>query len=92
MNISKELIIGLSTMTKKDHRDMTAKKFDDKVEKNIFLRQHYRARDMRVDGVALKEAAIVGFRRRPIEAVDTNIIEGEEGGLEYMTAELDLSL
>jgi hypothetical protein len=92
MNISGELIIGLSTMTKRDQRDMTAKKFNDKIEKNTFLRQYYRARDRRVDGVALKKAAIVGFRRRPIEAMDTNIIEGEEGDLEYMTAELDLSL
>ena len=64
-----------SQMTKKDQRDMTAKKFNEKVEKNIFLREHYRARKARFNGKQLSKPALCGFKKRVLMSTSE---EGEE--------------
>jgi phage/plasmid-associated DNA primase len=65
-----------SQMSKKDQRDLTAKKFNEKVEKNIFLREHYKPRDSRFNGKQLKKAGVFGFKKR------TLITTYEDGELE----------
>ena len=65
-----------SQMTKKDQRDMTAKKFNEKVEKNIFLREHYKARNARFNNNQLSKPAICGFRKRAL--ISTSEEEEEE--------------
>ena len=69
-----------SQMTKKDQRDLTAKKFNEKVEKNIFLRQYYKARDTRVNKKKLNKPAICGFRKR---VLITTSEEEELGDIDF---------
>ena len=66
-----------SQMTKKDQRDMTAKKFNEKVEKNIFLRQYYKARDTRVNKKKLNKPAICGFKKRVLISSFEGDIQGD---------------
>jgi hypothetical protein len=63
-----------SQMSKKDQRELTAKKFNEKVEKNIFLREHYKERKARFNNKQLSKPAICGFRKRAL--ITTN--EGPE--------------
>jgi P4 family phage/plasmid primase-like protien len=65
-----------SQMSKKDQRDLTAKKFNEKVEKNIFLREHYKPRNARFNNIQLTKPALCGFKKKPL--IDTC----EDGELE----------
>jgi P4 family phage/plasmid primase-like protien len=65
-----------SQMSKKDQRDLTLKKFNEKVEKNIFLREHYKPRNARFNNIQLTKPAVVGFKKLPL--IDTC----EDGKLE----------
>ena len=69
-----------SQMTKKDQRDLTAKKFNEKVEKNIFLRQYYMARKARFNNMQLSKPAICGFRKR---VLITTSEEEEVGDIDF---------
>ncbi len=65
-----------SQMSKKDQRDLTAKKFNEKVEKNIFLREDYRPRDARFNNIKLSKPALCGYIKNPlIDTCEDNIIE-----------------
>jgi phage/plasmid-associated DNA primase len=66
-----------SQMSKKDQRELTAKKFNEKVEKNIFLREHYKARDCRYNGKKLKKAAICGYKKRALIISSEEEVEGD---------------
>jgi hypothetical protein len=65
-----------SQMSKKDQRDLTAKKFNEKVEKNIFLREDYKPRDARFNNKQLSKSALCGYRKIPsIDTYEDNVIE-----------------
>jgi hypothetical protein len=55
-----------SQMSKKDQRDLTAKKFNEKVEKTIFLREHHKASKTRFNKKQLTKPALRGFRKKPL--------------------------
>jgi phage/plasmid-associated DNA primase len=55
-----------SQMSKKDQRELTAKKFNEKIEKNIFLRDNYRARKATFNHFQLSKPAICGYRLRTL--------------------------
>jgi hypothetical protein len=59
-----------SQMSEKDQRDLTANKFNGKIEKNIFLREHYRARDTYFNNKQLKKACVCGYIKRHIDSHD----------------------
>jgi hypothetical protein len=59
-----------SQMTKKEQRDLTAKKFNEKVEKNIFLRNNYKKRKSTFNGNQLSKPALIGYKLRPRKVFD----------------------
>jgi hypothetical protein len=68
-----------SQMSKKDQRDLTLKKFNEKVEKNIFLREHYKASKTRFNKKQLTKPSLYGYRKKPLITTyeDDNIIFDE---------------
>ena len=55
-------------MTKTQQKNYNKKEFNNKIEKNIFLKPFYRARNKTINGVQLTKPAIVGYRRIPEES------------------------
>ena len=59
-------------LSKQDQRKFNKKEFNTKIEKNIFLKEFYKARGDYVNKKQLKKPAVAGFRLRLID-LDTSI-------------------
>jgi hypothetical protein len=70
-------------MSKADRRKNTQKAFTAKIEKNIFLREHYKGRDTYFNGIQQKKAYITGFRLPLIidEILENEFIDDDDSTL-----------
>jgi phage/plasmid-associated DNA primase len=53
-----------SLMSKKEQKNLTAKSFNEKIEKNIFLRENYLQRDKRFNNTQIKKSALCGYIKK----------------------------
>jgi hypothetical protein len=63
-----------SLMSKKDQRDLTAKRFNEKVEKNIFLREDFKPRKAYFNSIRLTKPALCGYILKPIIIESTDYV------------------
>ena len=76
-------------MSKKEQRELTAKKFNEKVEKNIFLRQYYKARKARFNNLQLSKPAVCGFKKRPAVPVTNEEEIYYDDNVEFVEDDID---
>ena len=62
------------TLSKNDQRKYNKKGFEEKVQKNLFLRSDFKARDAYIGKVQLKKTALVGW----VKKNETEVVEDEE--------------
>jgi hypothetical protein len=53
-----------SLMSKKEQKNLTAKSFNEKIEKNIFLRENYLERKLYFNGDRLSKPALCGYIKK----------------------------
>jgi hypothetical protein len=68
-----------SLMSKKEQKDLNAKKFNEKIENHIFLRDNYLQRDKRFNNVQIKKSALYGYTKKaiPLLIEEETVIEEE---------------
>ena len=49
-------------LSKEDKRKHTKARFDEDIQKHMFLKKQYRPRDTRFNGIKINKAAIVGYK------------------------------
>jgi phage/plasmid-associated DNA primase len=67
-----------SLMSKKEQKDLNAKKFNEKIENHIFLRDNYLERNKRFNNVQISKPALCGYFKKVIPLIINEEIAIEE--------------